>query len=134
MAGPRIVYSRSSTVPINCLPLSTWLGLLNVILINDRAKKGYNPRPAAAKRRRSEKSRILGSEHKMQLSGMLYGAPLLKHVDFPCTEVLGPDATEDEIKDLIERWKLIFIKPLLKSGVGKKGKAGLVGKATDLET
>jgi succinyl-CoA synthetase beta subunit len=70
----------------------------------------------------------------MQLSGMFYGAPLLKLVDFPCPEVLGPDATEDEIKELIERRRLIFIKPILKSGVGKKGKAGLVGKAADLKT
>jgi len=70
----------------------------------------------------------------VQLSGMLYGAPLLRLVDFPCPEVLGPDAAEDEIKDLIERRKLIFIKPILKSGVGKKGKAGLVGRATDLKT
>jgi len=28
----------------------------------------------------------------MQLSGLFYGAPLLKLVDCPCTEVLGPDA------------------------------------------
>ena len=29
----------------------------------------------------------------MQLTGLLHGAPLLKHVDFPTAEVLGPDAT-----------------------------------------
>ena len=28
----------------------------------------------------------------MQLPGLFYGAPLLKLVDCPCTEVLGPDA------------------------------------------
>ena len=70
----------------------------------------------------------------MQVTGMLYGSRLLKHVGFPTTEVLGPAASEDEIQDLIERHGLIFIKPLFKGGVGKKGKAGLIGKATDLET
>ena len=70
----------------------------------------------------------------MQIAGLLYGAPLLKHVDFPVTEVLGPGASEDEIKDLIDRHKQIFIKPLFKGAIGKKGKAGLVGRATDLKT
>ena len=68
----------------------------------------------------------------MQVTGMLYGAQLLKHVDFPTSEVLGPDADEDEIKALIDRHKIIFIKPLFKGGIGKKGKAGLIGRATDL--
>ena len=70
----------------------------------------------------------------MQITGMLYGSKLLRHVDFPCSEVLGPDASEDEIQGLIARHKLIFIKPLFKGGVGKKGKSGLIGKATDLKT
>jgi succinyl-CoA synthetase beta subunit len=70
----------------------------------------------------------------MQVTGMLYGAQLLKHVDFPTSEVLGPDADEDEIKTLIDRHKIIFIKPLFKGGIGKKGKAGLIGRATDLKT
>src|SRR3954470_14497127 len=70
----------------------------------------------------------------MQITGMLYGAQLLKHVDFPTAEVLGPGATEDEIQDLISRHKLIFIKPIFKGGVGKKGKSGLIGRATDLKT
>jgi succinyl-CoA synthetase beta subunit len=70
----------------------------------------------------------------MQITGMLYGSQLLRHVDFPTSEVLGPSASEDEIKDLIDRHKLIFVKPLFKGGVGKKGKAGLIGKATDLRT
>ena len=39
----------------------------------------------------------------MQLSGMLHGAKLLRFVDFPVPEVLGPDASEDEIKALIDR-------------------------------
>ena len=70
----------------------------------------------------------------MQITGMLYGSRLLDYVDFPAAEVLGPGATEDEIQGLIDRHKLIFIKPLFRGGVGKKGKAGLVGKATDLKT
>ncbi len=69
----------------------------------------------------------------MQVTGMLYGSRLLQHVGFPATEVLGPSATEDEIQDLITRHGLIFIKPLFKGGVGKKAKAGLIGKATDLK-
>jgi len=48
--------------------------------------------------------------------------------------VLGPDADEDEIKALIDRHKMIFIKPLFKGGIGKKGNAGLIGRATDLKT
>jgi succinyl-CoA synthetase beta subunit len=70
----------------------------------------------------------------MNITGMLYGSRLLAHVDFPTSEVLGPGASEDEIQDLIDRHKLIFIKPLFKGGVGKKGKSGLIGKATDLKT
>ena len=70
----------------------------------------------------------------MQITGMLYGSQLLKHVDFPATEVLGPGASEDEIQGLIDRHKLIFIKPVFKGGVGKKGKSGLIGKARDLKT
>ena len=70
----------------------------------------------------------------MQMTGMLYGSRLLSHVDFPSSEVLGPDASEDDIQDLIARHKLIFIKPLFKGGVGKKGKSGLIGQARDLKT
>ena len=70
----------------------------------------------------------------MQVTGMLYGARMLQFVDFPTTEVLGPDASEEEIKALIDKHGLIFIKPVFKGGVGKKGKAGLIGKASDLRT
>ena len=70
----------------------------------------------------------------MQITGMLYGAKLLDYVEFPASEVLGPGASEDEIQALIDRHKLIFIKPLFKGGVGKKGKSGLIGKARDLKT
>lgn len=68
----------------------------------------------------------------MQISGMLHGAPLLRHVDFPVPEILGPDASEDEIQALIDRHGQIFIKPLFRGAIGKKGKAGLVGRASDI--
>ena len=69
----------------------------------------------------------------MQLNGLLHGSRLLAHVDFPTSEVLGPDASEDAIQGLIDRHGLIFIKPVFRGGVGKKGKAGLVGKARTLK-
>src|SRR5262245_46856410 len=69
----------------------------------------------------------------MQMTGMLHGAKLLQLVGFPTAEVLGPDASEEQIKDLVERHGQVFIKPVFKGGVGKKGKAGLLGRATDLQ-
>ena len=69
----------------------------------------------------------------MQINGMLFGSKLLGHVGFPTSEILGPDASEDEIGKLIDRHGLIFIKPVFRGGVGKKGKAGLVGKARTLK-
>src|ERR1043166_1546307 len=70
----------------------------------------------------------------MQMTGMLHGAKLLQLVGFPTAEVLGPDASEEQIKDLIERHGSVFVKPVFKGGVGKKGKAGLLGRAKDLKT
>jgi succinyl-CoA synthetase beta subunit len=70
----------------------------------------------------------------MQITGMLYGSRLLQFVGFAAAEVLGPDASEEQIKALIARHGSIFIKPVFKGGVGKKGKAGLIGRATDLKT
>src|SRR5919199_1397395 len=68
----------------------------------------------------------------MQVTGMLHGAKLLRFAGFPTAEVLGPDASEEEIKGLIDRHGSVFIKPVFKGGVGKKGKAGLLGRASDL--
>lgn len=65
---------------------------------------------------------------------MLHGAELLRFVRFPATEVLGPAASEAQIKDLIDRHGEVFIKPVFKGGIGKKGKAGLLGRARDLKT
>ena len=70
----------------------------------------------------------------MQLTGMLHGAKLLRFVDFPCAEVLGSEASEDEIGKLIEKHGSVFVKPIFKGGVGKKGKSGLIGRAQDLKT
>src|SRR5271165_982859 len=70
----------------------------------------------------------------MQVTGMLYGSKLLQFVGFPTSEVLGPSASEEEIKALIDRHGMVFIKPVFKGGVGKKGKAGLIGRANDLKT
>ena len=70
----------------------------------------------------------------MQLTGMLYGAKLLKHAGFPVSEVLGAEASEHDIKNLISRHREVFIKPAFKGGVGKKGKSGLIGRAKDLKT
>jgi succinyl-CoA synthetase beta subunit len=69
----------------------------------------------------------------MQVTGMLYGAKLLQFAGFPTSEVLGPDASEERIKALIDRHGSVFVKPVFKGGVGKKGKAGLVGRASDLK-
>jgi succinyl-CoA synthetase beta subunit len=68
----------------------------------------------------------------VQISGMLQGTRLLRHIGFPAAETLGPDASDDEIEGLIGRHTTIFVKPVFKGGVGKKGKAGLIGRATDL--
>lgn len=70
----------------------------------------------------------------MQITGMMWGAKLLKIVDFPTAEVLGPQATDEEIRGLLKRWDRILIKPIFKGGVGKKGKAGLIGQAKDVAT
>ncbi len=70
----------------------------------------------------------------MQLTGLNWGHRLLKRVEFPHAEVLGPEASVDEIKDLIKRCGQVFIKPIFTGGVGKKGKAGLIGRAKDIAT
>ncbi len=69
----------------------------------------------------------------MQITGMLYGARLLEFVGFPSAEVLGPDASEEQISALIDKHGSVFVKPLFKGGVGKKGKSGLIGRASDLK-
>jgi succinyl-CoA synthetase beta subunit len=65
----------------------------------------------------------------MQITGLWWGSRLLDIVEFPHSRVLGPDASVDEITDLISECGEVFIKPIFKGGVGKKGKAGLMGRA-----
>jgi hypothetical protein len=60
----------------------------------------------------------------MNITGMLHGARLLQLAGFPTPEILGPDAGESQIKALIAKHGQVFIKPVFKGGVGKKGKAG----------
>ena len=70
----------------------------------------------------------------MNITGMLHVARLLKLAGFPTPDILGPDASESEIKALIAKHGQVFIKRVFKGGVGKKGKAGLIGRATVLKT
>lgn len=70
----------------------------------------------------------------MNVTGMLHGARLLRYVGFPTSEILGPGASEGDIQMLIARHSEVFIKPIFKGGVGKKGKSGLIGRAKDLKT
>ncbi|MBL3527999.1 MAG: carboxylate--amine ligase [gamma proteobacterium endosymbiont of Lamellibrachia anaximandri] len=70
----------------------------------------------------------------MNITGMRHGAKLLDIVGFPRSEVLGPEASDQEIKSLIERCGEVFVKPIFKGGVGKKGKSGLLGRAKDLSS
>ena len=70
----------------------------------------------------------------MNVTGLLHGASMLRFAGFPTPEILGPAATESEIKDLIQRHGEILVKPVFKGGIGKKGKAGLIGRAKDLST
>jgi succinyl-CoA synthetase beta subunit len=65
---------------------------------------------------------------------MLHGAELLQFAGFGAAEVLGPDASEEQIKALIEKHGSVLVKPVFKGGIGKKGKAGLVARASDLKT
>ena len=53
-------------------------------------------------------------------------------VEYPHSEVRGPELSVDEIKDMIKRHGEIFIKPVFKGGVGKKGKSGLIGRAKNI--
>ena len=50
----------------------------------------------------------------MQVTGMLHGARLLQFVGFPTPEVLGPGATETEIRAMLDKHSLIFVKPVFK--------------------
>lgn len=62
----------------------------------------------------------------MQITGMKYGAPLLRLADFPVPHILSSDATLEELNRLIVQRGKCVVKPVFYGGVGKKGKAGLV--------
>lgn len=68
----------------------------------------------------------------MQIAGLLYGSKLLKLVGFEHAEFAGPGASDTEIKAMIDRHGSVFIKPVFRVGIGKKGKANLVARAFDL--
>ena len=57
----------------------------------------------------------------MNITGMLYGSQLLKIAGFPTPDILGPDASEEQIKAMLEAHGEVFIKPVFMGGVGKKG-------------
>jgi len=68
----------------------------------------------------------------MQITGMLWGRKLLDLVEYPHSEVRGPELSVDDIKDMIKKHGELFIKPVFKGGVGKKGKSGLIGRAKNV--
>lgn len=70
----------------------------------------------------------------MQITGMKWGAKLLSYVDFPHAEVLPAEATAEQLKQMIIKHGGLLVKPVFKGGIGKKGKAGLVGIARDVRT
>src|SRR5215208_4315275 len=58
----------------------------------------------------------------MQLSGLLHGAKLLRFVNFPVPEMLGPDAAEAELKAMMDRHGMVFVKPTFKGAIGKRAR------------
>ena len=60
------------------------------------------------------------------------GSKALNRVEFPSSKILGPEASVDEIKALIKECGQVFIKPIFKGGVGKKGKSGLIGRVDNI--
>lgn len=62
----------------------------------------------------------------MQISGLKYGAELLRLVEFPVADFITGDATKDEIQQMLDKYGKLVVKPVFYGGVGKKGKAGLV--------
>lgn len=65
----------------------------------------------------------------MRITGMHWGSKLLSYVGFPTAKTLGPEATPEEIKEMIDEFGKVVIKPIFRGGIGKKGKAGLIGIA-----
>ena len=76
--------------------------------------------------------RRLGGTHAIDWNAARLEAAAVRRL--PAAKVLGPEASEDEISALIESHGSVFVKPVFKGGVGKKGKSGLIGRAKDLKT
>ncbi|WP_371229549.1 ATP citrate lyase citrate-binding domain-containing protein [Roseovarius sp. 2305UL8-3] len=68
----------------------------------------------------------------MQLTGLLHGKPLLDLVQFPTPEMLGPGCSDADLSALIEKHGSVFVKPIFRGAVGKKGAAGLVARVSSL--
>ena len=69
----------------------------------------------------------------MQLTGLLHGKPLLDLVQFPSPEMLGPGCNDSDIRNLIVQHGSVFVKPIFKGAVGKKGASGLVACVHSLQ-
>src|ERR1700733_14100316 len=89
-----------------CTRISGWL---QTAAVKDRSTKStiYGASWAIDADNRPRSRRI-----ELEITGILYGSKLLRFVGFPCSEVLGPDAGEEEIKALIGRCGSVFVKPL----------------------
>ncbi len=62
----------------------------------------------------------------MQLSGLKYGAQLLRLVDFPVPAFATGGASSGDLQRMLDKYGKLVIKPVFHEAVGKKGKAGLV--------
>ena len=68
----------------------------------------------------------------MQLTGLLYGKSLLELAQFPTPEMLGPGCDDSDIASLIKGHGSVFVKPIFRGAVGKKGASGLVARVSSL--
>jgi len=58
---------------------------------------------------------------------MLYGARTLQFAGFPASKCCHRPQSEEEIKDLIDRHGMIFVKPVFKAASARKA-GGVVGR------
>lgn len=79
----------------------------------------------------SDKRPVPGGTDAIEVTGMLYGAKLLQFAGYPTAEVLGPDASEEDIKTLIEKHGSVFVKPVFKGASAKRARpASLAAPST----
>lgn len=69
----------------------------------------------------------------MQISGLRWGSRLLNLVEFPCPKFLLGSSTKEEIQSMLDVNGRVIVKPFFSGGVGKKGKAGLIKIAKNLD-